>query len=661
MKKFFLVLLIILGIHQISFGQDFPWGAMTIDEINMKKYDRDTSAHAVVLQEFGSSRIDVVSDESVKLVFEYHVKIKIFDEKGFESAKVKINLSNNSDNYSYETVSEISGTTYYYDQSGNVEKTDLDQSKIYYKKIDNHFATSEFALSGLKSGCIIEYKYRVESPYFRNLQTWPFQSNIPKIYSQYDVHIPAYWRFNASLKGQLNLTKNSAVIEPRCFIWAGLNCDCSYLVFGMANIPAFIEEDYMTSPKNFISSVNFEAQDFTDPHTGIKTLYTNDWKDIDYKLKNQDEVGGQVKRKGLFKDRVIPVIAGKTSDLEKAKAIYQYIQQHYKWNTYKGIYSIEGLGKAFDHKSGSVADINYSLVAALNSAGLNASTVLLSTRNNGTVSTLYPVVGDFDYAIAKVDIGEKNYLLDASDPLLPFGTLPLQCLNDKGRVFSFDKPSYWIDLNLPQKETITRAIDLTLLDDGKIKGTITNYYIGYRAFEKRKEIKKFNSTDEYVEDLFSKLPKYKILKSEILNLDSLDLPLSEKLEVEINLFDKNNLDRIAFNPFFLGKIKENPFKLKERSYPVDWGMAYEDRSILIMHLPPNYEVEKAPLTPSVTLPNKGGRFLSSYEPDNNTFTFSNIIQISKPIYSSAEYPYLKEMYNQIIQTEKAEIVFKKKK
>ena len=46
-------------------------------------------------------------------------------------------------------------------------------------------------------------------------------------------------------------------------------------------------------------------------------------------------------------------------------------------------------------------------------------------------------------------------MLDATDPLLPFGMLPLTCLNDKGRVFSLDKPSYWMDLNLPQRESST--------------------------------------------------------------------------------------------------------------------------------------------------------------------------------------------------------------
>jgi len=336
------------------------------------------------------------------------------------------------------------------------------------------------------------------------------------------------------------------------------------------------------------------------------------------------------------------------------------LQKWFKWNDYIGIYSSDGIKKSLDSHSGSIADINISLIAALNSAGINTEAVLLSTRDHGFINDLYPAINDFNYVIAKATIGDKSYLLDASDPFLPFGMLPLRCLNDKGRVFSLDKPSYWMDLNVPQKETSTHVFDFTLQENGKIKGTILDSYIGYEAYERRKAIKKFNTTDEYVEDLAAKLPKYKILKSEIVNLDSLNTPLGEKYEVEISLYNKTDGDNLVFNPFFLDKTDTNPFKLTERSFPVDWGMPSEERFILTMHLPSQYTIEKPPLGMAIGLPNNGGRFLSNYESDSNSFTFSNVIQFNKSIYSSEEYPYLKEIYNKIIQAEKAEMVFKKK-
>src|ERR1700761_1569788 len=278
---------------------------------------------------------------------------------------------------------------------------------------------------------------------------------------------------------------------------------------------------------------------------------TQEWTDVDYRLRNSPEFGGQLKRKSLTKDYIANTIAGKTGDLEKAKAVYTHWQKWFKWDKFRGIYS-ENINTALTAHTGSVADINLSLVAALNATGLNADAVLLSTRENGTVNMLYPVIGDFDYVVARVNIGTDFYLLDATDPQLSFGMLPLKCLNDKGRVMSLEKPSYWMDLNnLPQKEKSTYTLDATLQEDGKIKGTLVHYSVGYDAYKKRTDIKKFNTTDEYIENLFSKFPKYKIVKSEINNLDSLESPVEEKYEIEIDAYNKSTANKLTFNPFFM--------------------------------------------------------------------------------------------------------------
>ncbi|HEY4325764.1 MAG TPA: DUF3857 domain-containing protein [Mucilaginibacter sp.] len=660
MKKPLLILFILAFFYQFSYAQDFPYGTVTSQEMDMKNYAKDTSAHAVVLQEFGSSRINVSNGDDIKVFFEYHVKIKIFDAKGFDKGTIKIPVYNNSNNDLYETIDNITGITYYKDEQGLTRTAELENKKIYPVKASKHLAYYNFALPGLHDGCVIEYKYTKESPYWWDFPSWELQSDIPKVYSQYEAHIPGFWAFKASLKGFLNLTKSSADIESKCFSSGGATCDCSFLVYGMKDIPAFIEEDYMTSKNNYLSSINFELEEFTNPYTGTKTKWTKDWTDIDYQLKKEDNFGSQLKKKSLFKDRIVPVISGKTSDLEKAKATYAYVQKLFKWNDYRGIYSSDGLSKALDNHGGNDADINLSLISALNSAGLNAEAVLLSTRENGKINTLYPVLSDFDYVVAKVNINNQSYLLDATEPLLPFGMLPFRCLNDRGRVISLDKPSYWMDLDLPQKENSTYAFDLTLQDDGKLKGTLSNYSSGYEAFKKRVAIKKFNTLDEYVEDLNGKLPKIKILKSEITGVDSLNQPLSEKYEVEINLLDKLNVSRLSFNPFIFDRITTNPFKLAERSFPVDWGMPSDNRYVLTIHLSPQYIVETPPEKIAISMPNKGRRFLTNYDAVDNTFTFSNVVEFNKSVYSPEEYPYLKELYNKIILAEKAEMVFKKK-
>ncbi|WP_183562873.1 DUF3857 domain-containing protein [Mucilaginibacter sp. SP1R1] len=657
MRKILLITFIAIGIQHLAVAQDFTQG-FEIGELNMQKYDKDTAAHAVFINEFGNSKIDVTNDDHIRLTYDYHAKIKIFDNKGLTSGTIEIPI-HNGDNDG-EEVTDVTGTTYYKDDDGMIQKIDLDPKKIFKVKDYKYGSTVKFAMPGLRPGCVVEFRYKLVSPYWDRFRGWEFQDDIPKIYSQYEVHIPGFWTFNASLRGALKLTKTSSELERECFTSHGAKSDCSHIVYALKDIPAFVEEDYMTSPKNFKSAIYFELVEFTNPYNGVRTVVTKEWKDIDRQLKIADEFGSQLKRKDLMKERMAPIIAGKTDEMDKAKAIYAYLQKWFKWNDYIGINSNDGIKKAMDAHTGSVGDINLSLITALNAAGINTDAVLLSTREHGNINTLYPVLSDFNYVVAKANIGGKSYLLDATDPLLSFGLLQLSCLNDKGRVISLDKPSYWIELSSIQKRSNTSSLDLTLLDNGKIKGTISNYYNGYEAYQKRKSIKKFNSVDEYVEDLDAKLPKLRILKSNITNLDSLDLPLGEVFEVEIDAFSNMNREHLEFNPFFWDRITTNPFKLTERDYPVDKGMASDSRLILTMHLPAKYAIETHPQVVAFAIPNSGGMFATSFETQDDTFTFSNITRFNKAIYSPEEYPYLKELYNKIILAEKTDMVFKKK-
>ncbi|WP_374948139.1 DUF3857 domain-containing protein [Mucilaginibacter sp.] len=659
MIKPLLSLLILSAFSLTASAQNFAYGNYSQKEMDMKRYEGDTSAHAVVLNEYGTSSMNVMADDAVKIVYEYHVKIKILDNKAFDKGTIEIPFYT-ADSDNWEFVDDIKAITTYKDDNGNVQTAELDPSKIFSTKENKYWSAKKFALPNLRAGAIIEYKYRVTTPYWDKFQAWHFQDDIPKIASVYEVHIPAFWSYNILLRGKLPLTKNVQNVEKSCFSRHGSECDCSHMTYGMENIPAFTQEDYMTSPKNFISAMYFNLSEYTNLSTGAKIMVTREWKDIDYNLKHSDYFGAQLRKKDLLKTYIGPSIAGKTGDLNKAKAVYAYVQKNIKWNGGNTRGSYEGIRKALDNHTGNAADVNLTLVTGLNAAGILAEAVLLSTRQNGKINKLYPVEDEFDYVIARAVIDGTTYLLDATDPMLAFGMLPLHCLNDQGRVMSLDKPSYWIDLAASETKNMSSALDLTLMPNGKLKGKVITYSGGYQGYEKRKAIKKFNTVDEYVENLDERLGKIRILKSSIVNLDTLDMPLREEYEVEIDAFDNINHARLAINPFLFDRITNNPFKLEERNYPVDWGMPSKYWYEVTLHLPEGYSVDSSPQTQAIALPNQGGKFLMMFESADGVYKFSNLRQFSKSIYAPEEYPYLKEFYNKMVAAEKAELVFAKK-
>jgi hypothetical protein len=655
MKKLLLFITTII-IYNTTHAQDFQYDKFDNTQMQMARYDKDTSAHAVVLQEFGKTWIS--SADEMPLVHEYHVKIKIFDNKGYEHGDVSVSLYH-GDNNKYETIRDIKGVTYYKDDNGLIQKTELDPKKIYHETIDKHHENVKFALPNLHNGCIIEYSYITESPYHFNFHNWEFQWDIPKMYSEYEAHIPAIYDYNIVMRGFLKLTKNVQELESECFSYYGIKANCTKSTYAIKDVPAFVTESHMTSPANYVSAIYFEMSAMTNGE-GVKQKYAKEWKDIDHELKTNEDFGSQLKRKDLLKDRIPASIFAITDTLAKAQAIYTYLQKWFKWDNRYSLFSDDGIKKALDSHTGNAGDINISLVAALSAAGINTEAVVLSTRENGIVNKIFPVVTEFDYVVARINIGNKYYMLDATDPLLAFGMLPLRCINDQGRVMSLNKPSFWIDMVESQRSSKTSSLELTLQSDGKIKGTITNFYLGYSAYEKRHAIKKFNSVDEYVENLNESRHKLKIITSEITGLDSLNAPLTEKYEVVIDAYNNLNKESIAFDPAFWDQLKENPFKLTERTYPVDLGSTIDERLVLSLHFPPDFVISNQPTPVGIALPNKGGKFVTSFEVNDNVVSYSQVQQLSKAIYSPAEYPYLKELYNKIIQNQKATVVFKKK-
>ncbi len=656
--KFSLYLILFTVLSSKAFSQKFNFGEITQEDHLVNRNMIDSGANAIVLQEYGTTNM-VLNDNNhrMEIIFRYHVKIKIFNKDGFRHANIIIPTYKGEGQEEY--LSEIKASTYNYD-SGVFQETIMDKKALFTEKRSKYVDLTKFTLPNLKDGSIIEYSYLLVSPNIFNYKSWDFQTDIPKITSEYQVNIPAVYNYNVVLRGPYKLTDQKVERENECMQIGSAKIDCSKISYIMKKIPAFVEEDYMTAASNFKSAVYFELSDVHRPD-GAKQSYTKTWKDVDYELSSSREFGAQMKRKDIYKDIVPSLIKNSTSDLAKAKAIYDYIKKQLKWNNYYGIRTEGNIKAVLESRTGNVADINLSLIAALSAANLDAEAVILSTRDKGTVNKLYSVLTEFNYVVAKVNIGTENYLLDATEALLPFGLLPLRCINDQGRVINLKKPSYWIDLKAAQKSVTNYVLDGALGKDGKIRGTIITYSLGYDAFNKRKDIKRYNSIEEYVEKLDEQMTKLSILKEEILNIDSLDKPLTEKYEVEFYVHDLANADQLYLNPFFINRIAKNPFNLNERTYPIDLGAASDERIVINIALPDNYELIEKPKDMALGLPNNGGKYLLQTVLQDNKLTINQVKQFGRSIYDPEEYPYLKEFYNKIIQNQKTDLLLKKVK
>ena len=650
-------LTLIFSLYSWCNSQDerFKFGQVTYRELEIRRYDKDTAAVAVVLDEFGKAYMDDANDHNI--LFDYYVKIKILKGGGVSYGDYAIPLRKSEKNA--EKLNAVKASSFNM-ENGSMKETKLDFKNVFTENAGKYYDLKKFAIPNVRVGSVIEIYYRLESPFISNFHSWEFQAEIPKVKSEFWAIIPAYYLYNIALKGFQKLSKQESSVIKDCITIGSSKAGCSKMEFAMIDIPAFIEEEYMTAKSNFLSSINFELSQITNSN-GTRDKITKEWKDADDEMKRHQYFGLQIKRgKDIVDRQVEQIISGETDELRKAQKVYDFIKSRYRWNAVYGKYSEFGIKKAFESKTGNVGDINLSLIAALDYAGLDVEAMMVSTRENGNATELYPVLTDFNYVVAKVNISDKVYLLDATDSYYPFGLIPQRCLNGKGRVLG-GEGSYWYDIKPTQKEKKMTVVNLSLDKDGVMKGSLDFTYVGYSAVRFRKRVSEFNSEKEYIEDYEKNLHGISIKKFEFKNLDDLQSPVILKLEIDLEADGNFRDDHFLFSPFLLDRRKENPFKASERLYPVDFGSQVEETIILNLDYPSDYEIDGLPSKVALGLPQGGGRYLFEVQNTGNKLTMNNSLLIAKPIFTSSEYHYLKELFNNIIAAQQTELVFKKRK
>ncbi|WP_312334019.1 hypothetical protein [Sphingobacterium sp.] len=654
----FLTLFLIFSIYTNSIAQTFDFGKVSISDFSQT--DLDSNANAIVLNEFGRSSVFVDDyDNRIKLQHEYHVLIRINNKEGFKKANFEI-PSYKRGSYIRDYFDELKAVTYNL-ENGRIEKTELENKKVFRENYSAYLDLNKFTLPNIKEGSIIEVSYRTLEQDLFNFKTWEFQDDIPKLQSQYIAIIPASFTYNVVLRGPYKLSDQKGEALKEYIFLNGLRMDCSKLTYSMKNIPAFVEEDYMTSPTNFKSAIYYELESIYYPSTGSKKTFSKTWKDVDIDLMNEKAFGGQLKKTDLFKTSLTTIVSPTDTKLEKAKKIYSYINKQIKWNNYLGKYAETGIEKALEKRTGNIGDINLALVTALLATDLEAYPIILSTRRNGTPNALFPVLSDFDYVIACVDIDGIKYKLDASNPYLPFGELPLQCLNERGRIIYSKKSSDWYPLTAEESSDVNYVLEGTLDDQFKIKGKLTISSKGNKALLKRQHIAKFNSLEEYWEKLDEEMPNITLTKSSIQNLEDIDQLLIEEFDITMDISKQMGQDVLVLAPNIIDRISYNPFKAQERTYPVDMGFKSKTLYSIKLTIPDQYEIVEKPQNASLALPESAAKYRYVTQVNDNRLEILQSLVFNKPIFSVDEYFSLKELYSRIIQQQKLDIKLTGKK
>ncbi len=653
------------------------YGKISEEEIAMTVCPIDSNASAVVLGAMGQSEFKI-TETDITLLFQKHLRIKILDKEAFDKGNYKIYLYKGSGG-KREKVTNIKGAVYNI-KEGKLEKSKLGNDNIFNKELDENHDVINLSFPDVKVGSIIEFSYQIESPYIFNLQSWRFQDDIPTLHSEYNVKIIEWYNYKNWMEGYIPI-KRTEVKRMQNFSFrtaakintgavhglensrtpgktVNFNAEVSIINYLATNVPAFKNEPFITTPSDYISSIQFELQSRKYPWSGYKS-YTTSWDKINQTLLDDEDFGLALNADGHLKDIAAEINSKASTPEEKARLAYEHIIHKITWNNSFRIYTSSNLRRPYNEGSGTSADINLNLIALCKLLNLEAYPVIVSTRKHGMIRPGLVSLTQFNHVITAVVMNGKYLLMDATDNNCPYNLLPDYTLNDKGRLV---RPGLgdWIDLYTHTPKTEMYMVNLSIDKNLNLKGNLIYQGKNYAAINARSAYKQKESKDKFIQNIENELQNAEISDFTIDNVDSIYKPIVIKSDLVLKDRISQAGDMIFLNPKVINRTVENIFKREKRTYPVDYNYPINEQFYINITIPDEYVIDELPQQTLTSLPDNKARYVFSVTKiGEKTIQLTNQYQINQTIFSGMEYPDLRKFNELIVAKEAEQIVLKK--
>lgn len=599
----------------------FKYGKVDIEELKMTSYEKDTSANAVVLQQYAEFNPS-------EFTFLNQFRIKILKQNGTSQASIVLNG---------KIKQFIKGCTYNL-ENGQIVKSKLENESIFEEKVVGQIYRTRIAMPNVKVGSVFELQI-----FMNGLpNAYEIQRNIPVIYGA--IYFPRSANVN------IRITE----IGNNIYSFRG---DDKWVV---KDLPAFEFEPYITSDKDYRLRLEFEvlSYSFTNSRYLNAGFLASSWADVTKNFSENVDFVFRLSELTFHLNSLADSLKKQTSDQEElAKLAFENIKR-IKWNGQEACFASHELRETYKLKQGNSADINFNLINLLKKLGLKSYPVLFSTRDNGKISNYSPTLNKFNYVIAAVDLPSGTKYLDASDEFTPYG-LPteriIQCLGhplEKGKIDC----SVIID-PLKKRKNITYS-QLKIDSTGKVDGNVNIKRYDYDAIDFKNYLKSKPDHETFIRELESENSGWYINDYKFNNLNNPYMDFSE--EFQVGYSNSLNANSVLFvNPFAFIKTQNNPFQKEKRYNPVSFPQQTEYSSIINISIPKNYQVSELPKSVSISNNDKTMQYVYKIQYSGNTISISTKFIINKFQYETVEYPSLRGVFEMMIQKQNESIVLKR--
>jgi hypothetical protein len=633
---------------QVGIAQSETYGTISPQSFEIKAFMGDTSIAAIVLFDVGKTHFELDKSGMPYLLFKRHTRIKIFKKSGYEYTNIRIPIYLRA-----ETLENLRGSTYFL-ENGKVTEKPIVESDFFEDEIHKYLKIKKFTFPQVSEGVIVEYSYEQKLKNLQNLKEWEFQNEIPTLWSEYQITIPEKYDYKVFYQGVNSFYRRT---KEKCVLSGTAASHANCYSWVMKNVPSFQPESFITTSKDFVAKIEFQINGVYVGGTFKPILST--WDKIAEAITDEEYFVEKISDFEFLGDIVRKITKKATSNEEKLEIIFDYVKTNFKWNQQNSFLARRNIGKIFESKAGNSAEINFILLKMLVASGIYAYPVVLSTRQNGKLNPLVHLVDKFNNVIILAKIKDRNYFLDATNPLHKLGMLPFNCLNRKGLMIASRK-GLWIDIKPTMAYSQSVNLDLNLDETGKTSGKvhiIDNEYSGLNARELIEEI----GQEKYIKKYLSNYSSNAELSSqniEFVNLKNEKLPLEIKYPLETENIANN--DRIYFEPYLIKTLELNALKQTDRKLPIDFGYTISQTYTLNLQIPTGFEVEELPQ--NRTFGNSNGNISFSYQIEKKEHLIQLKTQFTIQIteFMPSDFQALNSFFYSMINKQAEQIVLKRK-
>jgi tetratricopeptide (TPR) repeat protein len=584
---------------------------------------------------YPEDRTLIVYDEVQRVVYKSGASeerrifvVKMLDEQGVNGSK-EYNIGYNSD------------------QRMMVEKAEV--IKKNGMKVPAETNGNQLVFTNLEVGDAIHYTYKLENYNKGRLAShfWDkyyFTHFLPYLTTKYSLLI------SPDVKFQHKVTQ-----QPLKPVVSKLDADFDLYVWSKENQAALEYEDKMP----VLADVS-------------QTLHLTSIPDWNYVSNWYSDLASE-KAKADFevKEAVAELFKGK-ADLSadaKVKLIYDYIITNIKYSSVS--FRQSGLipqkaSTVLSTRIGDCKDVSTLFVAMCKEVGIDASLVLVNTRDNGLYDLDLPSI-EFNHCIAKVDLNGKSHFLELTSNFLPFGSLYSSMLNSRILEIKDEKNTQPVKLDF-LNPTVRKPNNIMRLTNIHIKDKTleiseSNYNTASMAAANKSQYRHLSNKerDKFVLDgLKSYYTNSTLGKLEFFGLDgtadTVRTNIDYKLQDVITQVGGISLFALPWS----SKATSSDFVLnEERAFPIDLSKvmyADMDKETITVVIPANKTLVEVPKT--VTYSCAYAEYTLSCKLVNKTLQFTRELKYKGNIIPTENVPEFSAFYKKVIEADARQIGIK---